>query len=74
MNGRTVIPAGLAIPGIALPGFWLFAPSVTTEVCGRLDGDRFEGLVARARFLGPVLIVTLMGRRHRQPHPERADC
>ena len=60
MSLRTVILTGLAILGIALLGLWLLAPSVFTEVRGLLDGERLEGLVARAGLWGPVLIVTLM--------------
>jgi uncharacterized membrane protein YdjX (TVP38/TMEM64 family) len=60
MSLRAAILAALAMLGIALLGLWQFAPSVFAEARGLMDGERLEGLVARAGLWGPVLIVTLM--------------
>ena len=60
MSPRAIILAGVAILGIAVLGVWLFVPSAFTEASGLIDGERLEGLVARAGLWGPVLIVTLM--------------
>jgi uncharacterized membrane protein YdjX (TVP38/TMEM64 family) len=60
MSMRVAILAALAMLGIALLGLWQFAPSVFAEARGLMDGERLEGLVARAGLWGPVLIVTLM--------------
>jgi uncharacterized membrane protein YdjX (TVP38/TMEM64 family) len=60
MSMRVAILAALAMLGIALLGLWQFAPSVFAEARGLINGERLEGLVARAGLWGPVLIVTLM--------------
>ena len=60
MSLRASILAALAIFAIALLGVWLFTPTVFTQARAMLYGEALEMLVARAGFLGPVLIVTLM--------------
>jgi uncharacterized membrane protein YdjX (TVP38/TMEM64 family) len=57
MSMRVAILAALAMLGIALLGLWQFAPSVFAEARGLIDGERLEGLIARAGLWGTVLIV-----------------
>lgn len=60
MNLRGKIIAGLAVVGLAGLVMWLWAPEMATQARGFLDKEILEGLVVRAGFWGPVLIVTLM--------------